>query len=99
MFQLAGIDPECESRNVIQRSGSEFVTFAEAAPLRDMQTARASKCHRRTVLYTDSLIALFVFVAQLSIERLQHVRNTALKILPSVGHGVFQIQHHPRRSG
>ena len=83
--------------DVEQRGGEQLA--GKDAGLMEMQAAGAREDDGFAGLDGDAAVALAIEIAEASGESLQDVVNAAGEMLPSVGVGVLEIEHHAGRAG
>src|SRR5258707_1258144 len=83
--------------DVEQRSRQQFTR--KNASLMQVQAARACEEDRLARLNTHRAIPFLVEIIEPAGKRFQNVVDAGGEVLPGVGVGILQVQHHARRAG
>src|SRR5260370_41389322 len=97
MLQRVEVHLVSHHSDVEQRSGKQF--SGQNTCLVQMQSSWPRKYDRAARIDANGLVALAVKVRKPAGERLQNVLDAPRIVLPGIGGGVFQVEHHAGSAG
>ena len=97
MLQPVEVEPVHEQGQIEQRSRGHFARIDTG--LRDVQAADPRPDHGLRRFDADRCATLGVVVGQFAVERGDHVVEPEQDVAPLIGHRIFEIEHHARRTG